>query len=60
MELACTKVFKVDGVHYLYNINTGINDFAVNNREGARIETRIRQSKTYTCDKDFKEFISKK
>jgi hypothetical protein len=37
MELACTKVFKVDGVHYLYNINTGINDFAVNNREGARI-----------------------
>jgi len=37
MELSCSRVFKIDGIHYLYNINTGINDFTVNNKEGARI-----------------------
>ena len=30
MESACERVFKIEGVHYLYNTNTGLNDDLMN------------------------------
>jgi hypothetical protein len=30
MEMACGRVEKIAGFHYLYNFNTGFNDFTVN------------------------------
>jgi hypothetical protein len=38
MELACGKVLKIEGFHYLYNFNTGLNDFHTNHDLQLKIE----------------------
>ena len=49
MEVACGKVLKIKGYHYLYNFNTGLNDFATNHIEQLRVEERIRKGAKLQC-----------
>lgn len=37
MEVACGKVLKIQGFHYLYNFNTGFNDYKTNHQEQLKI-----------------------
>lgn len=58
MELSCQRINKIAGYHYLYNINTGLNDYAVDRNKQATIDGRVRSSKKYDCDPDFKKETS--
>lgn len=50
MELSCQRVSKIQGYHYLYNINTGLNDYQVDRNKQASIDGRVRGAKKYNCD----------
>jgi glycosyltransferase involved in cell wall biosynthesis len=49
MELSCGRVNKIDGFHYLYNINTGLNDYAVDNTKQNKIDQVLRRGDRYDC-----------
>jgi len=53
MELSCGRISKISGYHYLYNINTGLNDYAVDRNKQATVDQTVRNAKKYTCDNDF-------
>lgn len=53
MELSCGRIKKIEGFHYLYNINTGLNDYQVDRNKQVATDSRVRGAKKYTCDKDF-------
>jgi hypothetical protein len=42
MELACGRSHKIEGMHYLYNYNTGINDYIVDRPKQASVDNQIR------------------
>ena len=52
MELSCGWVLKISGFHYLYNFNTGLNDFTLNHKEQLEVESRIRKGKKVPCATD--------
>ncbi len=49
MELSCGRVKKIEGYHYLYNINTGLNDYAVDRGKQIRIDQTVRKQPKYNC-----------
>jgi glycosyltransferase involved in cell wall biosynthesis len=49
MELACGKVMKIRGHHYLYNFNTGLNDYSVDHRLQLEVERQVRGGKQLPC-----------
>lgn len=53
MELSCGRIAKIAGYHYLYNINTGLNDYQVDRNKQTQVDNRVRNSKKYTCNEDF-------
>jgi hypothetical protein len=53
MELSCQRVNKIEGYHYLYNINTGLNDYAVDGAKQVAVDRQVRGGRKYSCDKDF-------
>lgn len=59
MELSCGKISKIDGFHYLYNINTGLNDYQVDRNKQVGIDNKVRNSKKYTCYEKFKSKMDK-
>ena len=60
MELSCGRVNKIDGYHYLYNINTGLNDYAMDRSKQVKIDSAVRRSsKKYDCALDFEEKMKK-
>lgn len=46
MELSCRRVYKIDGYHYLYNRDTGLNDYIDYERQVA-VDKEIRGRKKY-------------
>lgn len=52
MELACGRVLKISGFHYLYNFNTGLNDFALNHKDQLAVENIVRSGKRLPCATD--------
>lgn len=55
MELSCGRINKIEGFHYLYNINTGLNDYAVDRSKQARIDQTVRRGTKYDCSEEFNE-----
>lgn len=53
MELSCGRVNKIEGFHYLYNINTGLNDYAVDRGKQSRIDQTVRKGAKYECSTEF-------
>jgi glycosyltransferase involved in cell wall biosynthesis len=53
MELSCGRVKKIEGFHYLYNINTGLNDYQLDRGKQAGIDSKVRRWPKYSCDEDF-------
>lgn len=53
MELSCGRISKIGGYHYLYNINTGLNDYQVDRNKQAAVDNKVRGGKKYTCNEDF-------
>lgn len=53
MELSCGRISKISGYHYLYNINTGLNDYQVDRNKQSQVDNKVRNAKKYTCDEDF-------
>ena len=49
MELSCGRVNKIEGYHYLYNINTGLNDYAIDRSKQVRIDQASRRKPKLTC-----------
>lgn len=49
MELSCGRIAKIEGYHYLYNINTGLNDYQVDRNKQTQVDGRVRSAKKYTC-----------
>ena len=49
MELSCGRIKKINGYHYLYNINTGLNDYQVDRNRQASVDSRVRAAAKYTC-----------
>lgn len=49
MELSCGRIKKINGYHYLYNINTGLNDYQVDRNRQASVDSRVRAATKYTC-----------
>jgi len=50
LELSCGRVKKISGYHYLYNVNTGLNDYMVDRNKQATIDQKVRRSsKKYPC-----------
>ena len=49
IEISCGRVTKIEGYHYLYNFNTGLNDEKVNTEQQTEIDRRVRSAKKYTC-----------
>lgn len=57
MEMSCGRVHKIEGeIHYLYNLNTGLND---NYRRQSEVVNVVREQKKYECLKDFDERMKK-
>lgn len=59
MELSCGRIAKIEGYHYLYNINTGLNDYTVDRNKQLAVDNKVRSSKKYTCDVEFDEKMKK-
>lgn len=53
MQLSCGHISKISGFHYLYNINTGLNDYAVDRKKQEIVDQTVRRAKKYPCDNDF-------
>jgi hypothetical protein len=53
MELSCGRITKIAGYHYLYNINTGLNDYQVDRNKQTTVDNKVRNAKKYTCYEDF-------
>lgn len=53
MELSCGRIKKINGYHYLYNINTGLNDYQVDRNRQALVDSRARAATKYTCYLEF-------
>ena len=49
MELSCGRVNKIDGFHYLYNINTGLNDYATDRNKQVKIDQTVRRRPKLNC-----------
>ena len=59
MELACGRVNKIKGFHYLYNINTGLNDYAVDRNKQVNIDQSVRRKPKLSCSQEFDEKMKK-
>ena len=59
MELSCGRVYKIEGYHYLYNINTGLNDYAVDRSKQFRIDQTVRRKPKLNCSLEFDEKMKK-
>ena len=56
MELSCGRVHKIDGFHYLYNMNTGLNDYSVNKKLQEKIrKALVNPERQLVCDEEFKK-----
>ena len=53
MELACGRVNKIEGFHYLYNFNTGLNDHQVFRHQQSKTATGLSLKKPLDCDKEW-------
>ena len=59
LELSCGRVDRIEGYHYLYNINTGLNDYAVDRLKQAVTEKIIRKKPKLNCLLEFDEKMKK-
>ena len=59
MELACGRVHKIPDVHYLYNINTGLNDQSINRDNQVKADESARFSPPLKCSSAFDEKMKK-
>ena len=50
MELSCGRVNKIAGFNYLYNINTGLNDYAIDRNKQTRIDQLVRRKPKLSCN----------
>ena len=51
MELACGRVSKISGFHYLYNVNTGLNDYQVDRGKQVTVDNKVRRhGNVLACD----------
>jgi glycosyltransferase involved in cell wall biosynthesis len=55
MELACGRVHKIEGYHYLYNVETGNNDYTVDRDRQYETDKAIRQQMKYSCSAVFEQ-----
>ena len=55
MEMSCGMVSKIEGMHYLYNNDTGMNDYWKNLSEQHAVAERLRKKEKYECDREFLE-----
>ena len=55
MELACGHVYFVNTVNYVYNYNTGQNDWILYSNEQGVADVSIRAKKKMECLPEFKE-----
>jgi hypothetical protein len=53
MELACGRVYKMDGYHYLYNVGTGLNDYMLDRNRQVAADRAIRGQPKYNCSSKF-------
>jgi hypothetical protein len=52
LELSCGRNYKIEGFHYLYNVNTGLNDYLHRDRQ-IELDHQIRRKKPYDCHPQF-------
>ena len=55
LELSCGRANKIEGYHYLYNINTGLNDYAINRTKQTKIDQIVRRKTKLNCSISFDE-----
>ena len=53
MEMSCGRVFKIQGIHYLYNPSTGYNDGAKPGDLFRNTAVHIQGLPRMSCDKEF-------
>ena len=54
MQLSCGRVNKIQGeINYIYNLGTGLNDYATQPELQAKVKNTVISMKRYDCDKEF-------
>ena len=49
LELSCGRSKKIEGYHYLYNINTGLNDYQIDRGKQAEVDQISRRKPALKC-----------
>jgi len=55
LELSCGRNNKIAGYHYLYNINTGLNDYQIDRGKQAQVDQISRGKPALNCSQEFDE-----
>ena len=60
MELVCGRVHKIQGFHYLYHRDTGLNEDIISRPKQAAADQESRRKLRLNCDEEWKKKVDGK